>query len=419
MPVTWFDGVQITVEAALSAATGTYGAWNASVWNTAMWGPDEQWVDISTYVRSIRTQRAFSRDVQVWAPGTATIELDNTDGRFGPANLSSPYVVAGVTGVRPWRPVRVRAAYAGVTYDIYRGYALDWVESWDPSDTVAIVTVPCIDEQGRLNRFNGLAQVPVGAGELSGLRVHRILDNAGHTGARNVDPGRVTLQATTLAKNATDELKLTTDSEGGGQFVDSDGTFCFEHQYALMEAARSNTVQATFVDANNAGLPYRDVVMTNSGDLQVNIAAYARVGGTQQVKDDPTSRALYTDLRDTRTDLVCETDTQAMALATFTVQRFKDPEYRPVRIVVNPRAQPADLYPQILGRRMRDLVRVLRTPRAASYTISRDCHVAGVAHEIGVDTWTVTFDLWSASVYQTYATSRWNVGTWDSASWFF
>jgi hypothetical protein len=50
-------------------------------------------------------------------------------------------------------------------------------------------------------------------------------------------------------------MKLTTvvDSEGGALFVDADGTAIFEDQYALMENARSNTVQGTFVDANVGG----------------------------------------------------------------------------------------------------------------------------------------------------------------------
>jgi hypothetical protein len=67
MPLSWFDGsVTITVEAALSAATGTYGAWDASLWDTATWGPDVVWTDISSRLRSIHTERKFSRDMQVW-----------------------------------------------------------------------------------------------------------------------------------------------------------------------------------------------------------------------------------------------------------------------------------------------------------------------------------------------------------------
>ena len=428
MSLAWnggLEGVTLIVEAALSTATSSYGIWNAGLWDTATWGPDVAWTDISPWVRSITTDRGFSRDVQVWEGGTATITLLNPDGRFSPSNLTGPvkpYVVAGVTGLRPWRPIRVRATHLGVTYDIYRGYALDWLETWDPSDAVATVTVPCSDEMSRLAKFDGLAQSPVGAGESTGARMHRILDNAGHTGARSIDVGRNTVQATDLAKNCVDELKLTTDSEAGGLFIDGDGTVVFERQYALMENARSNSVQATFVDDNNAGLglPMADATMSYGSDLVRNIVAFARVGSTQQLAVDATSRALYGDLRESRTDLVCETDAQVQALATFYLQLHKDPENRVKQIVVKPRTPPtAAMWPAVLGRRVRDLIKVIRSPRTGSYTITQYCHIAGIKHEITSDDWTTTFQLWSATVYQTYATSRWDVGAFDSAAFFF
>lgn len=408
-------------EAMLVLPMGGVGLWEAGSWDSAVWGPDVVWQDISAWIRSIKTDRKFVRDVQTWGTGTAELVLLNNDGRFSPSNLAGPYVVAGKTSIRPWRPVRVRATYAGVTYDLYRGYALDWLETWDPSDAVATVTVPCVDEWGRLARFNGLVRTPVGAGELSGRRVHRILDAAGHAGARNIDLGRVTMLATDLSKNATDELKTTVDSEGGGLFVDGDGTVCSEHQYALMENARSNTVQATFVDDNNAGkgLPVFDMSKSYGGDLVVNIAAFQRVGGTQQVVTDEASRSLTVDLTESRTDLMCETDSQVHDLATLYVQLHKDPEDRIKQAVLKPRARPAVMYPQLLARRVRDLVRVIRSPRTGGYTIDQPCHIAGIGHEIDKDDWKVTVDFSSATVYQTYANSRFDVGTWDGAAWFF
>lgn len=422
MSVSWFDGVTVTVEAALSAATGTYGVWNSGKWDTATWGPDVVWTDISAYLRSVTTTRRFDRAVTSWQAGSATIVLDNRDGRFSPDNLSGPYVSAGVTAIRPWRPLRVRITYNSVTYALYTGYAVDWVESWSQAPTGqgdATVTVPCLDEWARLAGFDGFAQTPVGGGDTSGRRIHRILDNAGHTGTRAVAVGRTTVQATTLAANAATELKLTADSEGGAVFIDPSGMVVFEDQYALMEQAHSNTIQATWGDNGGAELPYGNVQTAYSGDLIRNLAQYARVGGSQQTAADATSRALYGDRQDARTDLVCETDGQALALATFTVERLKQPERRIVQITIPPRNSPATLFPQVLGRQVRDLVRVIRRP-AGGATITRDCHIAGILHAFDVTgQWTTTFELSSATVYQTYATSRWDVGTWDNAAWFF
>jgi hypothetical protein len=149
-----------------------------------------------------------------------------------------------------------------------------------------------------------------------------------------------------------------------------------------------------------------------------NIAAFARVGGTAQIADDPSSRSVYKDRRETRTDLVCETDAQALALATFYVERFKQPEQRVTQIVVKPRTDPKRLFPQVLGRRVRDLIRVIVHPLGGG-TITQDCHIAGITHDITKDDWTTTFDLWSATVYTGYSTSRFDVGQFDVMRFFF
>jgi hypothetical protein len=424
MTATFFDGVTITVEAALSASTGTYGAWDSGLWDTATWGPDVLWTDITAYVRTIKADRAFSRGVQAWSAGTAQLVLDNRDGRFSPDNLSGPYVTAGVTQVRPWRPVRIRATYSGTTYYLYTGYALDWVESWaGPARTGkgdAICTVPCTDELGHLAGFDGLAQTPAGAGETSGARIHRVLNNAGHTGTRSIDVGRTTVQDTTLAANTVTELKLVADSEGGALWIDADGTVVFEDQYSLLEDTDSNAVQATFGDGGGSELPYANARPGYAADLVKNIASYARVGGTAQTAADATSRALYGDLRDTRTDLVCETDAQCLALATFFIEQRKQPEKRIEQIVVKPRRLPASLFPQVLARKPRDLIRVVRRP-PGGHTMTRDCHIAGIHHSIDKSKgdWTTTYDLWSATVFQQYGSSRFDVAQWDTAAWFF
>jgi hypothetical protein len=364
MPLTTVYGITLTVEAALSTAIGTYGIWGTGLWDTATWGPDETWVDISQWVRKITVDRHFSREMQVWESGAANLELDNRDGRFSPANLTGPYAVGGITGIRPWRPIRVRATWNGVVYDVYRGYALDWVDAYDPEgpDVGVVCTVPCADEWGSLARFKGLAMTPVGAGETSGARVHRILNN-----------------------------------------------------YALIENPRSNTVQATFGDGVDE-LPISDAVPSYAGDLLVNIAAFQRVGGTVQTKTNETSRALYEDARESRTDLICETDVQAANLADFYVQRFGQPEQRISQIEITPWSSPARLWPQVLGREVRDLIRVNRRP-PGGYQIIGDAHISGIAHEITDENWITKFSLWSASVYQ--GVGRFDIGLWDSAKWFF
>jgi hypothetical protein len=410
--IIWVDLVTI------SSTTVGFGAWDTAVWDTALWGPDEIFVDISDRVRSISIDRHFSRDMQVWESGTATIILNNFDARFSPANLGGPYVSYGITSIRPWRPLRIRATWGGVTYDLYKGYAVSWNESYDqpsPNGGGAYMNVSCVDEMASLARFGGLAVTPVGAGELSGSRIHRVLNIAGHTGTRVVDAGNVTMQATDLSANAVEELKLTTDSEGGGLYIDRAGAVVFERSTALVENVRSNTIQAVYGDGPGE-LPYSDVQPAYDGDLLVNIASWSRTGGTTQTATDEISRALYRDKRDTsKTNLMCSTDAQVATLAQFFVQRFSKPEDRIASVTIKPRNNPIALFPAVLSREVRDLVRARRRP-PGGITITRDCHIAGISHEIDGENWITTFTLWSASVYQ--GVGRWDVATWDNSTWF-
>jgi hypothetical protein len=420
MPAPLMYGATLIVEAALSAATGTYGAWGSGLWDTATWGPDVVWQDISQWVRSVSTTRRFSRDLQAWEAGSARIDLRNGDARFTPENLAGPYVTAGVTQIRPWRPIRVRMIYGGVTYPVYQGYGLSWDEYYEqpsPNGGGSFVVVSCVDELARLAKFGGLAQVAAGGGETTGKRIHRILDNSGHKGPRNIDLGRVTVQPTTLENNTVAELKLTADSEGGAFYIDAEGVPTFENQYALIENARSNTSQVTYGDGAGE-LAYSEIVPANGGELLTNIASFARVGGVPQTATDETSRSLYEDARTTRTDLICETDAQVAGLAQTWVARYAQPERRFASVRISVRGHESVAIPDVLGRRVRDLVRVKRRP-PGGITLSRDCYVSGISHVITADNIQTTFEFWSGTPYSTFSTSRWGTGTWDSATWFY
>jgi hypothetical protein len=275
--------------------------------------------------------------------------------------------------------------------------------------------VSCVDEIDALARFDGLAQTPAGSGELSGARVHRVLDTAGHIGSRAVDAGNVTMQATDLSLNAAEELKLTADSEGGALYVNKAGAIVFERSTALVDNSRSNTIQATYGDGLGE-LPYSAVQPAYDGDLMVNIVSWSRAGGTTQTAADAISRALYGDKRDSsKTNLMCSTDLQVATLAQFFLQRFSKPEDRIASVEIKPRGNPNLLFPAVLTREVRDLVRARRQP-PGGITITRDCHIAGIAHQIDGDNWVTTFSLWSAAVYQ--GIGRWDVGTWDNSTWF-
>lgn len=63
--------------------------------------------DITDFVRGLSTQRGAQRELQRVEAGTATLVLDNRDGRFTPFKVSSPYY----PNVLPMRRIRINAQF--------------------------------------------------------------------------------------------------------------------------------------------------------------------------------------------------------------------------------------------------------------------------------------------------------------------
>jgi hypothetical protein len=65
--------------------------------------------DITTYVREASTHRGASRELERIEAGTASITLDNQDGRFTPLDSDSPYY----PNILPMRRVRISGTPSG------------------------------------------------------------------------------------------------------------------------------------------------------------------------------------------------------------------------------------------------------------------------------------------------------------------
>lgn len=356
--------------------------------------------DVSSYVLSMSTQRGSSRvdgPIVRYDAGTATIVLANPDRRFDPTNLSGPYVGAGITQVTPMRAVRVRAAWNGVTYELFRGYADAWQVAWsDPNWST--VTLTASDAFKVMSNYSRAAVAPVGGGELSGTRVNRILDSIGWSATdRVVAAGDSGLQATTLEGDALAELQLTADSELGEFYLDGAGRAVFRNRLALLTDTRSNTSQATFGDGGGGELPYEDLSISYDDTQLVNYARVTAVGGTEQQVTDTASQGLYLTRTYERSDLIIQTDSDALNLAQWVVYLNKDPELRFDEIKLNPQMDDSDLYPQVLGREIGDRITVIRRPPGGGSAITRDVFLRGIGHEYvaSANTWKTGWTLQS------------------------
>lgn len=103
----------------------------------------ETWTDITAYVRTkttgaelMSTDRGRTYELSRTESGRILLVLDNTDGRFDPTNMNSPYRTgtgnpAGTPGlVTADRRVRVQAIWGNLTYQLFRGNIEDWPQTW-------------------------------------------------------------------------------------------------------------------------------------------------------------------------------------------------------------------------------------------------------------------------------------------------
>ncbi len=369
--------------------------------DTGELGGDTSMVDISADLLSFTTRRGATRSdgpVLRYEAGTAQLELGTTDRRYDPTNLDGPFVTAGETEVGPMRPARIRATWDGVTYPVWAGYTDDFLTTYEDPQWVQ-VTVPCTDAFKVFQSYDRPAVAPVGAGEDTGARIGRILDSIGWSATdRDVGAGETTVQATDLAGTALAELQLVAETEFGEFYMDAAGDAFFRGRGGVLSDTRSTTSQGTFGDAG-VELPYEEAPIENSGKQLANLVRITREGGTEQLVDDATSRTKYLTSVYQRTGLLMEDDTAALDYAAFVLYQAKDPEVRFTHLVIDPRTEPDNLWPQVLGRRIGDRITVLRRPPGGGDPIERDVFIRGIEHAFTRETWRTRWVLQSATRY--------------------
>jgi hypothetical protein len=337
--------------------------------------------------------------------GSATVPLDNHDRALDPSNLDGPYVEDGDTQVTAMRAVRIRATWDNVVYELLRGTADVFNVAWkDPGHS--ITTLIASDAMKILAGIDRAAVPAVGADEDTGARINRILDSAGWGAEdRMVDEGDSLVQATTLAGDALAELQLVADTEIGELFVDGGGRVVFRHRNAILTDTRSNTSQGTFGDATGE-LPYKDLQIATDDATFFNEVRVTRAstgeGDTpvEQTVDDTASQVRF--YRRTFTPPappIVRTDTDAQAYAQWLLGVSSEPELRFTQMVLEPAVQPAELWPQALGRQIGDRITVKRRPPGGGDPIVMDCFIRGIVHEFGREEWLTTFTLQSAQRY--------------------
>jgi concanavalin A-like lectin/glucanase superfamily protein len=191
-------------------------------------GATPTWLDVTAAggvrrFRHAQSNRGRQRELQQFQAGDATVTLDNRDRRFDPSYTSSPHS----PDVVPQRRLRLRATYAGATYDLWAGFVDSWNQNYvAPREAAAVVAAT--------DGFEGLAQIDLpspwyevvrGAAPKLWLRLG---DPSGNTTAADIGPtnfvatavGSPTFGAAGLVA-ADDDTAMATDNTRQGVRIDN------------------------------------------------------------------------------------------------------------------------------------------------------------------------------------------------------
>ena len=340
-------------------------------------------IEITSLVERIGIRRGKNRITGQFVPGTADVQLYDQNGDWNPANTFGAYYPDLV----PLRQIIIYATYGGNDYYIFSGYIQAYDTGfWQGNEDVSRVTLRCVDGF-RLLTGAIITTVTGGtAGQDSGARVNSILDQINFPlSLRNIDTGDSTLQADPgTQRNVLEALQTVENSEFGGIFLDGEGIINFKNRNAMVSTPA--TAAYSFAD-DGTEISYQNAVVAFDDTTLINSVTVTRSGGTAQTAFDQASIDKYFLHSGTRSDILVQTNTEALNQAQAILATRKDPEPRIDSIDLNlyddtnPNKPLAGVDIELL-----DGVTVLKT-MPGSTSITQNSVVIGINHDITKASW--------------------------------
>ena len=213
-------------------------------------------VDVSNVVDSISTKRGRSATADEFQTGTLTLRIVDQNGDFNPQNPSSPYFGY----LTPMRKVSISATYNTVTSAIFSGFITSYTTTTPRNaNDVVYTTITAVDAFRLAQNAQISTVTDSGAGQLSGTRINKILDEiAWPETMRDIDAGLTTLQADPgTARTALAALTTATNSEYGAIYVGPQGYFVFQDRTVTVASVAATP---TVFNDNGTDIGYANAV---------------------------------------------------------------------------------------------------------------------------------------------------------------
>ena len=351
-------------------------------------------VDISADVLRISTKGSYNLIQDQFQVNTCTVRVLDPNGDWNPQNTSSPYYGK----LLPLRKLRVSGTYLGVGYFIFSGYTESYNYTYPKDQEIGYVDINCSDAFRLFNLANISTVTGAVAGEDSGTRIGRILDQIQWPAAmRSITTGgtETTMQADPgTNRTALQALKVVEFSEQGAFYCNGEGTAVFKSRKEIQSASGQNP---TIFSNNGTAIPYNNIVFAYDDKLIINQSNMQNVGGTMQSASNTTSIATYFPHSMTQQNLLTQTDSAALDIARLYTATRANTTIR-IDAMTLDLTDPAMVSAGIIAALSLDYFNTVQITNygqvdnvGGTSTITKTLQVMGSTHEITPNTWKTTF----------------------------
>jgi hypothetical protein len=270
-------------------------------------------VDLSSVTRQITIRRGRNIMRDTYEAGTCTVRVLDPDSNFNPQNTSSPYFGF----LTPLRKIRVAATTATTQQFLFSGYVQDYKYYYPIGQETGYVDIICSDAFRLLAMANVKTITDSGAGQTTGTRVGKILDEVDFPATlRVIDTGSTTCQADPdTTRSSLSAIQVAEFTEQGAFFIRPDGTAEFKDRSDVVGSLATTPIEFN----QTTGIPYANLKFAFDDKLIINNASMIRVGGTQVTASDTDSIAKYFPHGMNVDNLIAQTDAQVQDIADIYV----------------------------------------------------------------------------------------------------
>lgn len=341
--------------------------------------------DVTQFVAGITIDRGKSRELDRFSAGQLRVAFHNDNRWFDPFYTDSPYYEQFVPKRQVVITVNGTRQFTGYIDDIDLEYNL--------GNTKSYAYIICSDAFSQLSSttldaYNNSIQK-------TGERINTILslpEVGWPVSERNLDTGQQTLQADAISDgtNALSYLQLVEQSEPGALFIDKSGKVAFKDR--VNQAPLTENV--VFADSSiTNGVAYDNIQVVYGSENLYNRISITRTGGTAQIADDLDSQSIYGIQALYESDLLMETDADALITAEYLLNQYKLPELRFSSVGFTLENKSTEIQDNLLALEIGDVVRIVFTPNGIGDPISEYQIITGIQHKVEINAHSINFEF--------------------------